>query len=413
MRHGPRPLLALLVLGAAVAGGALALAIGAAAGWIGRDTKTVVVKAQSAPAQAEVPAAVRSQATPIPGNGFDPARIYAGRSPGVVTIFAYFGDPASSSVEGAQGSGFVIASKGYILTNSHVITNAGEVAAGDVKAASHLFVEFSDRDRVPARVVGWDVYDDVGLIRVDPAAHRLTPVPLGSSSSVVVGQPVAAIGSPLGNEDSLSVGVVSAIHRAIRALTVARYNIVDAIQTDAAITHGNSGGPLFDARGRVIGINAQIRSQSGTGNDSGVGFAVPIDAAKRSVTQLVTTGHVRYAYVGITTEDLTPALANALGYSVKQGALIEDVHAQSPGAAAGLHGGTKSADVLGYTGLKTGGDVIVAIDGKPVRSADDVVRIVSFDLRPGAVGTFTVVRGTERTTIAVTLGDRDRANSPG
>ena len=413
MRHGQRSLLALLVLAAAIAGAALSLAIGSAAGWIGRETKTVVVKTLSGPQQAELPAAVRGQAAPISGNGFNPARIYASRSPGVVTIFAYFGDPASSGVEGAQGSGFVISSKGYILTNSHVITNAGEVAAGDVRAASHLYVEFNDLDRVPARVVGWDVYDDVGLIRVDPSAHRLTPVPLGSSASVLVGEPVAAIGSPLGNEDSLSVGVVSAVHRAIKALTVARYNIVDAIQTDAAITHGNSGGPLFDARGRVIGINAQIRSQSGTGNDSGVGFAVPIDAAKRSVSQLITTGHVRYAYVGITTEDLTPALARALGYSVRQGALIEDVHGASPGAAAGLHGSTKSVDVLGYTDLKTGGDVIVAIDGKPVRSADDVVRIVSYDLRPGAVATFTVVRGGARKTIAVTLGDRDRASASG
>jgi S1-C subfamily serine protease len=402
----------LLVLGAALAGGALALAIGAGAGWIGRQTKTVVVKAQSAP-QGELPAAVRNRAQPIPGNGFDPARIFASRSPGVVTIFSFFGDPASSTVEGAQGSGFVISSKGYILTNSHVITNAGEVSARAVKPASHVYVEFSDRDRARATVVGWDVYDDVGLLRVDPNEHRLVPVPLGNSSSVVVGEPVAAIGSPLGNEDSLSVGVVSAIHRAIRALTVARYNIVDAIQTDAAITHGNSGGPLFDARGRVIGINAQIRSQSGTGNDSGVGFAVPIDAAKRSVAQLVANGHVKYAYVGITTEDLTPALANALGYSVKQGALVESVAANGPGAAAGLRGSAKTVDVLGYTGLKSGGDVIVAIDGKPVRSADDVVRIVSFDLRPGGVATFTIVRGKTRRTVAVTLGDRDRVANPG
>jgi S1-C subfamily serine protease len=412
MRRAPAPLLLLIALGVAAAGGALALAIGSGAGWIGRQTKTIVVKAQSAP-QTELPAAVRSPAQPIPGNGFDPARIFATRSPGVVTIFSFFGDPASSTVEGAQGSGFVISSKGYILTNSHVITNAGETGARAVKAASHIFVEFSDRDRVRATVVGWDVYDDVGLIRVEPRGHRLVPVPLGDSSSVVVGQPVAAIGSPLGNEDSLSVGVVSAVHRAIKALTVARYNIVDAIQTDAAITHGNSGGPLFDARGRVIGINAQIRSQSGTGNDSGVGFAVPIDAAKRSVAQLVASGHVKYAYVGITTEDLTPALANALGYSVKQGALIEGVSPHGPGAAAGLQGSSKPVDVLGYASLKTGGDVIVAIDGKPVRSADDVVRIVSSDLRPGAVATFTIVRGTTRKTVAVTLGNRDRATNPG
>ena len=412
MRRGFGPLTVLVVLVAALAGGALALAIGDGAGWIGRQTKTVVVKPQSAP-QAELPAAVRNPAQPIPGNGFDPARIFETRSPGVVTIFSFFGDPASSTVEGAQGSGFVISSKGYILTNSHVITNAGEVSARAVKPASHIYVEFSDRDRTRATVVGWDVYDDVGLIRVDPHGHRLVPVPLGDSSSVVVGEPVAAIGSPLGNEDSLSVGVVSAVHRAINALTVARYNIVDAIQTDAAITHGNSGGPLFDARGRVIGINAQIRSQSGTGNDSGVGFAVPIDAAKRSVAQLVTNGHVKYAYVGITTEDLTPALANALGYSVKQGALIESVAPNGPGAAAGLRGSAKAVDVLGYTGLKSGGDVIVAIDGRPVRSADDVVRIVSFALRPGAVATFTILRGKTRRTVALTLGDRDRVQSSG
>jgi 2-alkenal reductase len=414
MRRGPSALMvaAAAVLIAAV-GGAAALAIGAGAGWIGKSTKTVVVNARSlSVGNTALPASLRSNARALPGNGFDPARIYAERSSGVVTIYAFFGDPADASTEAAQGSGFVISPNGYILTNSHVITNAGE-GTGRVRAASHLYVEFNDRDRVPATVVGWDVYDDIGLLRVDPTEHALRPVPLGDSRSVVVGEPVAAIGSPLGNEDSLTVGVVSAIHRAIKALTVARYNIVDAIQTDAAITHGNSGGPLFDARGRVIGINAQIRSQSGTGNDSGVGFAVPIDAAKHSVAQLVTTGHVHYAYVGITTEDLTPALAQALGYSVEQGALVEDVTPGGPGAAAGFHGSTKPARVLGYTALKTGGDVIVAINGKPVRNADDVVRIVSLDLRPGTVATFTIVRGTQRKTLAVTLGDRDRASTSG
>jgi 2-alkenal reductase len=414
MRRGPSPaLLLLLGVGAAVLGGAVALAIGTGAGWIGNSTKTVVVNARSSSGEAELPASVRNPARPIPGNGFDPARIYAGRSAGVVTIFAFFGDPGSDSVEAAQGSGFVISSKGYILTNSHVITNAGQGSGNNVRAASHLFVEFNDRDRVPAKVVGWDVYDDVGLLHVDPSSHRLVPVPLGDSSTVMVGEPVAAIGSPLGNEDSLSVGVVSATHRAISALTVARYNIVDAIQIDAPITHGNSGGPLFDARGRVIGINAQIRSQSGSGNDSGVGFAVPIDAAKRSIAQLVTSGRVRYAYVGITTQDLTPALARALGYPVQQGALIEDVRHPGPGASAGLRGSTKRTDVLGYRDLMTGGDVIVAIDGKPVRSADDVVRIVSFDLRPGAVATFTIVRDGAQKTVAVTLGDRNKAPSAG
>jgi S1-C subfamily serine protease len=406
MRRGlTLPLLFVALVLAAVVGAAIALGIGKGAGWIGKSTRTIVVNARGIPTATPLPASVRSKAAPLPGNVFDPARIYRERSAGVVTVFAFFGNPSASSTQGAQGSGFVVSPQGYVLTNSHVITNAGDTN-GPVHPASHLYVEFNDRDRIIAKVVGWDVYDDVGLLKIDPAGHSLDPVPLGNSSAVQVGEPVAAIGSPLGNEDSLAVGVISAVHRSIPALTVARYSVVDALQTDAAITHGDSGGPLFDARGRVIGINAQIRSQSGTGNDSGVGFAIPIDAAKRSISQLVKSGHVAYAYVGITSQDLTPSLAQALGYSVKQGALVEDVRTGGPGAQAGLRGSSHPVDVLGYSGLCTGGDVIVAIDGKPVRNADDVVRIVSFDLEPDAVATFTIIRDNRRKTVAVTLGDR-------
>jgi S1-C subfamily serine protease len=217
---------------------------------------------------------------------------------------------------------------------------------------------------------------------------------------------VAAIGSPLGNENSLAVGVVSAIHRSIDAITVQQYKVVDAIQTDAPITHGNSGGPLLDARGRVVGINAQIRSQNGNGNDSGVGFAIPIDAARRSVQQLIEKGHVTYAYVGIETDNLTPSLARALHYKVDHGALVVNVKAGSPAAHAGLRGGNEEVDVLGLQNLVTGGDVIVEIDGTPVRGADDVVRIVSGRLKPKDVAVFTIVRGGKRQTLAVTLGAR-------
>ena len=396
--------LAAVLLVAAVLGGGVALGVGKGAGWFDGKTRTVVVNAQSTP-PAALPAAATSNASPLPGKGFDPARIFSERSPGVVTIFAYFGDPASEATRVSQGSGFVISPKGYVLTNSHVITNAGE-GSSSVEAADRLYVEYSDGDREEATIVGWDLYDDVGLVQIKSPIHKLSPVPLGQSSSVVVGQPVAAIGSPLGNENSLSVGVVSAVHRSIDAYTVRLYRVVDAIQTDAPITHGNSGGPLFDARGRVIGINAQIRSVSGQGNDSGVGFAIPIDAAKHSVQQLIDKGRVTYAYVGIKTDDMTPTLARALGYKVDHGALIVEVTGGSPGAKAGLRGGDREVDVLGLQDLATGGDVIVAINGTPVRRADDVVRVVSSSLKPGDVAAFTIVRGGERKRVAVTLAER-------
>jgi 2-alkenal reductase len=393
-----------VVIAAALLGGVAALGLGKGSGWLDDGPGTVIVRTGTASSSPALPAAAASKVAPLSGSNFEPARIFATRSPGVVTIYAYFGDPASQNTQASQGSGFVISPKGYVLTNSHVITNAGEGAP--VRAAEHLIVAFADGDRVEARVVGWDVYDDVGLIRVDPRAHRLTPVPLGASSKVVVGEPVAAIGSPLGNENSLSIGVVSAIHRSIEALTVDRYEVVDAIQTDAPITHGNSGGPLFDSRGRVIGINAQIRSQTGRGNDSGIGFAIPIDAAKRSTAQLIAKGKVEYAYVGITTQDLTPSLARALGYEVRRGALIEQVAPGSPGESAGLRGGTRTVDVLGLRDLQSGGDVIVAIDGRRVESADDVVRIVALSLEPNDVSVFTLIRNGRPKNVAVTLTAR-------
>jgi S1-C subfamily serine protease len=396
--------IAAVTIVAAVLGGGAALGIGKGAGWLDQGTKTVVVKARAS-APAALPASASSNVPALAGKGFDPQRLFAQRSPGVVTIFAYFGDPSSQDAQVSQGTGFVISPRGYVLTNSHVITNAGE--SSRVDAADHLFVEFADGDRAEATIIGWDLYDDVGLIRLKSNIHSLSPVPLGESSGVQVGQPVAAIGSPLGNENSLAVGVISAIHRSIDAITVRKYKVVDAIQTDAPITHGNSGGPLFDARGRVIGINAQIRSVTGSGNDAGVGFAIPIDAAKRSVGELIRKGHVSYAYVGITTENMTPSLARALGYNVDRGALIASVNQGSPGQRAGLHGGTREVDVLGIPGgVTTGGDVIVDIDGTPVRGADDVVRIVSFSLKPNDVAVFTIVRNGQRRKIAVTLAER-------
>jgi S1-C subfamily serine protease len=209
------------------------------------------------------------------------------------------------------------------------------------------------------------------------------------------------MGSPFGNEDSLAVGVVSANARTIAALTSA-YRVTDAIQTDAPITHGNSGGPLFDARGRVIGINAQINSESG--ESEGVGFAIPINAAKRSMRQLLASGRVAYGYVGVTTEDLTPSIARHLGYEVQQGAIVVEVRDGSPGDHAGLRGG-KSEETFNGQRISKGGDVIVAIDGREVRSADDVVRSVAYRL-PGRATRMTVVRDGRRVDVRVKLGER-------
>jgi S1-C subfamily serine protease len=391
-----------LAVVAAVRGGVAVHHVGAAVGWVGpARTETLVVPAASTGGSGErsLPAAVRSTARPLPGNDFDPARIYAERSPGVVTVYAFFGEARGSAA--SQGSGFVVSAQGYVLTNSHVITTAGEDGGGEIEPARRLYVQFRDGERIPARIVGWDVFDDVGLLRVDPGAHALEPLPLGDSGRVVVGEPVAAIGSPFGVESSLAVGVVSATERSISALT-SDFQLVDAIQTDAPINRGNSGGPLFDARGRVIGINAQIRSETGTAE--GVGFAVPINSAKRSLAELIEKGRVEYAYVGISTDDLTPSLARHLGYRVERGALVVEVN-PGPARDAGLRGGSREIEFAGRQ-VRIGGDVVVAIGGRPVDSGDDLVRIVTEVLEPRELVTFTVVRGSRRLDVAVRLAVR-------
>jgi S1-C subfamily serine protease len=323
----------------------------------------------------------------------------------VVTIFALFGDHDRPGFGGAQGSGFVVSSDGYILTNSHVITTAGDtVGGGSPEAASELYVEFYDGERVPGRVVGFDLFNDVGLVKVDPREHPVAPVPLGDSSRVVVGEPVAAIGSPFGNENSISAGIVAATKRSIESLT-SQYSLVDAIQTDAPINRGNSGGPLFDARGMVIGINAQIRSDSG--NAEGVGFAIPINSAKRSMRQLIETGRVRYAWVGVTTQTVTPRVATRFGFAAPRGAAIQEVVQDSPAEEAGLRGGGARQTFDGVT-IRPDGDLIIAINGVAVQNAEDVVRVIAEQLLPGQTAAFTVLRGSERRRIQVVLAERPR-----
>jgi S1-C subfamily serine protease len=340
-------------------------------------------------------------AKPVLSKGFAPERIFAKRAAGVVTVFSYFrGESVGSSLE--EGSGFVVDRAGIVLTAAHVIVSAKHSTTLSA-AARQVYVQFEDGDRVRAHIVGWDPYDDVGVLRVSPAAHALVPVPLGDSSSLSVGAPVAAIGSPFGAQTSLSVGVISGVDRTIPSLTTP-YNLFDAIQTDAPINRGNSGGPLIDASGDVIGINAQLRSSVDSGFE-GVGFAVPIDSAKRSLKQLLVSGHVAYAYLGLQTEDLTPTIARAFDYPVKRGALVSSVASGGPAARGGLRAGRRTV-IWQNERLTIGGDIIVAIDGHPVGNSDDVARLVAERMVPGEAAWFTVVRNGQTRVIPVTLGSR-------
>ena len=332
--------------------------------------------------------------------GFDPAQIYKRLSPGVVTVLSVFGSATSllDSGEAGQGSGFVLDAKGSIATNAHVVTSESG------KRADQVFVEFSDGNRVSAQVVGADLNADVALLKVDSKGLSLTPLELGHSHNIDVGEPVAAIGSPFGERQSLSIGVISALDRNIDSLT--QFKIGDAIQTDAAINPGNSGGPLLDGHGRVLGINAQIKSQSGGGE--GVGFAIPVDAVRRSLDALRDHGRVDYGYLGVSALALWPQLAERLKLDVRDGAFIQDIEKGSPAEKAGLREGDHSMDFQAQP-IKVGGDVIVAVDGRPLSRTEDLADRIS-SLSSGDDVSLDVVRDGKHRTVRVRLGRRPRGS---
>ena len=329
--------------------------------------------------------------------GFDAAQIFREAATGVVTIRSVF-----SSVGAAEGSGFVLNEEGEIVTNAHVVTDE---STGDRIAAAQVYVEFPDRNVVPAEVVGFDPFVDVALLRIKPNGFELNPLELGDDRKLRVGQPVAAIGSPFGEQQSLSVGVVSATDRAVQSLT--DFEISGAIQTDASINPGNSGGPLLDAGARVIGINQQIETSSGA-ND-GVGFAVPISSIKHSIEQLREDGEAEYAYIGVSSQPLYPQLARKLNLDTTFGGLISDVVPGGPAEEAGLEGGD---DKLRFQAAqyRTGGDVILQIDGNDVVGPDDLARFVATH-EPGDQVTLTILRDDERDQVELTLGERPDAVS--
>ena len=339
--------------------------------------------------------------------GFDPAEIYDRLSPGVVTVLSIFRGGSSlleDGGEGGQGSGFVLDGNGYVATNAHVVTSEN---ADGTEQADQVFVEFIDGNRVPAEIVGHDPNADVALLKIDPEGLSLTPLHLGESHTIAVGEPVAAIGSPFGERQSLSIGVISALDRTIRSLT--QFEIGDAIQTDAAINPGNSGGPLLDAEGRVIGINAQIKSQSGGGE--GVGFAVPVDAVRRSLRELREDGRVDYGYLGVETLTVWPQLAERIDLEVTTGALVQDVVDGSPAEDAGLEAGNEDISFQGQDGIAIGGDLIVAVDGKQLTREHDLADEI------GAHGAgerveLTVLRDGDRRALGVELGRRPAGSQP-
>jgi S1-C subfamily serine protease len=264
-----------------------------------------------------------------------------------------------------------------------------------------VYVEFADGNQVEASVQGYDPEADVALLKVDPKGLTLRPLPLGRSATVAVGTPVAAIGSPFSERQSLSVGVVSAVDRSISGLTA--FQIAGAIQTDAAINPGNSGGPLVDENGKVIGINQQIKTSSGGGE--GVGFAVPVDVARRSLEQLRTKGKVSYAYLGVETVPIYPQLRERFDLPVGKGAWLQDVAADGPAQAAGLRGGGDGETTFQVRSYRTGGDVITRIDGRSVEDPDDLSRVVAL-LDPGRTVTVETWREGERRNVQVELGNR-------
>jgi len=341
--------------------------------------------------------------------GFDAQKIYKAEAPGVVTVISVFGSSGSlddilngdGGGEVGEGSGIVLNDEGEIVTNAHVVTT-GEGDA--IRRAQQVYVEFADGNRVVARVLGQDPNADVALLHVETKGLTLRALPLGESDNIQVGSPVAAIGSPFGRAQSMSVGIVSAVDRSISSLT--DFQISGAIQTDAAINPGNSGGPLVGADGRVIGINQQIATKSGGGE--GVGFAVPIDVVKRSLDQLRDGGAVHYAYLGVVSVPLYPQLVARYKLDVTKGAWVQAVNPGAPAAKAGLKGGSGDSAFQGST-YRQGGDVITKVGDQPVNDSDDLAAAVS-RYKPGETVAIEVHRGDKVQQVKVRLGERPLGN---
>src|SRR3954454_4566429 len=383
-----------LVVAAALVGGATAYAVDTTHS----DTRTIIRTASPAATTVSAP----------PQQGLSVNQIYRKDAPGVVVVtattttttsnqFDPFGAPQQQQAQ-ALGSGFVIDKSGHILTNAHVVLNASKVQVA--------FGSTSTSRTYEAKVLGIDRSTDVAVLKVDAPAEALTALTLGNSSDVQVGDPVVAIGNPLGEARTATTGIVSALNRDIGSLQ-GNVQIRGAIQTDAAINHGNSGGPLINDEGQVIGITSQILSDDPNNPESGsigIAFAVPINTVRTVAAQLIASGKAEHTYLGILGSEVTPTLAQALNLGVDHGVLIGKVEAGSPAAKAGLKAGTTQATIQGQT-MTLGGDIITSIDGKDIHTFDDLSGGISAK-KPGDTVQLGIYRDGKQSTVTVTLAAR-------
>ena len=364
----------------ALLGGAIVAVLLVAFGAVGSNSTKTVVQ------QAPLSEPVQEGST----RGLTARDIYKRDAPGVAFIRANivqqtqspFGTGPMAQQGTATGSGFVIDKNGSILTNAHVVADATKIT-----------VSFGNKESVPAQVVGRDVSDDLALIKVNPSGLNLKPLALGDAQSVQVGDPTIAIGNPFGLDRTLTTGVVSALQRKIDAPN--GFTISNVIQTDAAINPGNSGGPLLDAAGRVIGINSQIETGGNGDGNVGIGFAIPINTAKKALPQLQ-KGNVERGFLGISGSTVKPSM----NLAVKSGVVVESVDPNSGADKAGIQGAQSTNS---QTQAPAGGDVITKVDGKDINGIEQLRSAVG-GKKPGDKVTLTVLHGGQTKDVQVTLG---------
>jgi S1-C subfamily serine protease len=379
------------LIAAALLGGGVALAGAAALGRLGETT--TVIREEVAPASV-APAAFQT------GQRDSINSIYRASAPGVVHIETttrvaqqddpFFGNPfGTAQTQRALGSGFVIDKAGHIVTNFHVI-----------RGATSIQVSFSNNERFKAKLVGVDPSTDIAVLKVGVRASALKALPLGNSDGVRVGDQVIAIGNPFGLDRSVTAGIVSAVQRRIEAPN--QLSISHVIQTDAALNHGNSGGPLLNAQGQVVGVNAQIETGGVGQGNVGIGFAIPINTVRDVVADLIKNGAVDHAFLGIEGKTLTPSIARLFHLPVSSGVLVATVRKGTGAAAAGLKPATNEVTVEGES-WPAGGDVIVKVDEQSVPSVDRLVDLIAAR-QPGDKVRLEIVRGTSHHTLTVKLG---------